>query len=181
MAPPARTRENVRDFIELATRRFRQALAARVSAHERAGNEVWRVLGDPDALAERAIAATVPEPSAWNELVGPFTRTEGVQARLGITRQAIASKAARRRLLRVITVDGAHLYPIWQFAGPGLLPGLADVLALFAEDAVDGWTLAGWLRTSDPELGEPPLDALARGEAERVFAVARVAARSLAA
>jgi hypothetical protein len=176
-----RAQQDKEDFIELAARRFREALAARVREHERAGNEVWRVLGDPGKLADRALDATVPEPSPWNELVGPFTRTEGVQARLNISRQAVASKAARRRLLRVITADDVHLYPVWQFAGHGVVRGLPDVLALFDEDAIDGWTLAGWLRTPEPDLGEPPLDALMRGETERVLAVARVAARALAA
>jgi hypothetical protein len=179
MDAPDRVRKG--EYLDLATQRFRQALAARVAAHERAGNEVWHVLGDPDELAERAVQATVPEPSPWNELIGPFTRTEGVQARLGITRQAVASKAARRRLLRVITADGLHLFPIWQFGPTGVVAGLPDVLALFDENAVDGWTLAGWLRTPDPDLGEAPIDALQRGEFARVMAVARDAARALAA
>jgi hypothetical protein len=120
-------------------------------------------------------------PSPWDELVGPFTLSVGVQARLGITRQAVAAKASRRRLLRVISADGVHLYPLWQFDGKRLLAGPPEVLALFPEDAVDGWTLAGRLRTPDPELGESPLDALARGEAARVQIIARMAARSLAA
>lgn len=122
-----------------------------------------------------------PVASPWDELVGPFVRSDGVQARLKITRQAVAAKAARRRLLRTITIEGEHLYPLWQFDGDHLLSGLAEVLALFPERAVDGWTLAAWLRTPDPDLGEPPLDVLAGGEVDRVRAVARSAARALAA
>lgn len=52
---------------------------------------------------------------------------------------------------------------------------------MFPERAVDGWTFAGWLRTADPDLDETPLDALARGEADRVRVAARTAARVLAA
>lgn len=115
-----------------------------------------------------------------DELIGPFTKTEGVQARLGITRQAVAAKAARRRLLRVITADGQHLYPIWQFDGRTALGGLPEVVALFPEGAVDGWTLAGWLRTVDPDLGESPHDALVRGDVARVMSAARAAAAALA-
>lgn len=52
---------------------------------------------------------------------------------------------------------------------------------MFPEDDVDGWTLAAWLRTLDPELGRAPVDALLRGEITLVHAVGRSAARSLAA
>lgn len=171
------------EFVEKATRRFRDALTERVRAHEQAGHELRQTLGEPDDLAERAVLATVPEPSPWDEVAGPFTRSEGAQARLGgISRQAVAAKAARRRLLRVVTADGVHLYPVWQFAPTGgLLPGLADVLALFPEHDVDGWTLAGWLRTPEPELGEAPLDGLLRGDLEHVQAVARSVRQRLAA
>lgn len=179
MTAPLRSED--RAFVAEATRVFQQALARVVAEHERAGRRARAVLGEPRSFAERAIQASTPLASPWDELVGPFVRSEGVQTRLGISRQAVAAKAARRRLLRTITVDGEHLYPLWQFDRGGLVAGLAEILAMFPERAVDGWTLAGWLRTPDPELSEAPLDALERGELDRVRAVARAAARALAA
>jgi hypothetical protein len=177
----AELKEDDREFVTRATREFERALTRVVASHERAGRSASVALGDPRSFAERAVHATAPEASPWDELVGPFLRSDGVQVRLGISRQAVAAKAARRRLLRTITADGEHLYPLWQFDGDKLVDGLAEVLALFPESSVDGWTLAAWLRTPDPDLGGPPLDALARGERERVWTVARSAARSLAA
>jgi hypothetical protein len=170
-----------REFVDQATREFKQALSRVVAEHGRAGRQASAVLGEPRSFAERAVQASAPLPSPWDELAGPFLRTEGVQARLGITRQAVAAKAARRRLLRTVTADGEHLYPLWQFDGDRVLDGLGAVLALFPEKAVDGWTLAAWLRTVDPDLDAVPLDALARGEVDRVSAVARAAAAALAA
>lgn len=170
-----------REFVAEATREFEQALLRVVAEHERAGRHAEAVLGDPRRFAARAVQASAPVASPWDELVGPFLRSDGVQARLGITRQAVSAKAARRRLLRTITVDGEHLYPLWQFDGDRVVTGLGEVLALFPEPAVDGWTLAAWLRTPDPDLGEAPFDALLRGEGDLVRAVARAAARSLAA
>jgi len=172
---------NARAYVSRATQEFERALTHIVVSHELAGRSADAVLGDPRSFAERAVLATAPEASRWDELVGPFVRTDGVQARLGITRQAVAAKASRRRLLRTITADGEHLYPLWQFDGGHLVVGLDEILALFPESSVDGWTLGAWLRTPDPDLGEPPIDALARGELERVRVVARAAARSLAA
>ncbi len=179
MTAPLRSED--RAFVAEATREFKQALSRVIAEHERAGRPARSVLGEPRSFAERAVQASAPLASPWDALVGPFLRSAGVQARLGISRQAVAAKAARRRLLRTITADGEHLYPLWQFDGGGIVPGLAEVLAMFPERAVDGWTLAGWLRTPDPDLDEAPLDALSRGEVARVRAVARTAARALAA
>lgn len=169
------------EFIDEATREFREALRRVVAAHAAAGRHARAVLGDPRVFANRAVVASAPAVSPWDELVGPFVRSEGVQARLGITRQAIAAKAARRRLLRTITSDGEHLYPLWQFDGDRVVDGLGEVIALFPEASVDGWTLAAWLRTVDAELGEAPFDALVRGDVGGVVEVAVAAARSLAA
>lgn len=170
-----------REFVAEATREFEQALSRVVAEHEQAGRRARSVLGEPRLFAERAVRASAPVASPWDDLVGPFVRSEGVQARLKITRQAVAAKAARRRLLRTITAEGEHLYPLWQFDGDRVVDGLAEVLAMFPEPAVDGWTLAAWLRTPDADLGEAPIDVLASGELERVRAIARTAARALAA
>jgi hypothetical protein len=179
MATPVRSPD--REFIEEATRQFERDLTQLVAEHGRAGRPARAVLGEPRSFAQRAVLATAPVASPWDDLIGPFTRSEGVRQRLRISRQAVAAKAARRRLLRVITIEGDHLYPVWQFEGGRLVAGLAEVLALFPETAVDGWTLAGWLRSPDPDLGEPPIDALARGEIDRVRTVARTAAHALVA
>lgn len=168
-------------YVAEASREFERALSRALAEHERAGHSARAVLGEPRSFAERAVHAVAPAASAWDELVGPFVRTDGVRARLKITRQAVAAKAARRRLLRVVTVEGEHLYPLWQFDGGRLRAGLGDVLALFPESAVDGWTLAAWLRTPDPEVGEAPWNLLSRGDLDRFRTVARNAARSLAA
>jgi hypothetical protein len=105
--------------------------------------------------------------------------SERVQALLGISREDLNAMARSRRLLRAITADGVGLFPCLQFDGNRVVPGLAQVLTLFAENQVDGWTLAAWLRTPEPDLGESPLEALRRGEAARVLTVARAAARAL--
>jgi hypothetical protein len=169
------------DFVLRAGERFVERLSALVGRYRSEGRDPSALLGPPEELAERALAAQAPDASPWDELIGPFQRTDGVQARLGITRQAVAAKAARRRLLRVFTSDGVALFPVWQFDGGRVTDGLAEVLALFPEDAVDGWTLAGWLCTEDPELEAVPMELIRAGEGEVVRLVARRAAAALAA
>jgi hypothetical protein len=175
----AASREDA-EFVARAAERFAQRLTLLTERYRLGGRTLNEMLGDPEDLADRALAAQAPVVSPWDELVGPFLRSEGVQARLGISRQAVAAKAARRRLLRVFTSDGVALFPLWQFTNGSVVPGLAEILALFPERAVDGWTLAGWLRTEDPELGAVPLDVLAQGEDQVVRALARSAAAGLA-
>lgn len=114
----------------------------------------------------------------WDGLVGPFTSSDGVQVRLGVTRETVDAMTRDRRLLRVVSADGIDLYPLSQFDGNHILPSLPRVLGLFPED-MDSWTVAGWFHSPDAELGEPPLDALRHGEEARVLAVARTAVRSL--
>jgi hypothetical protein len=83
--------------------------------------------------------------------------------------------------LRVFTADGVALFPTWQFVDDAIVPGLVSILTLFPEAAVDGWTVAGWLRTEDAELDAIPFAALLEGDIDRVRTVARSAAASLAA
>ena len=169
------------EFVQRAANRFAKRLQVIVDRYQREGRAVRDLLGEPEDLADRALLAQAPLASPWDELIGPFLRSEGVQARLHISRQAVAAKAARRRLLRVFTSDGVALFPAWQFSEGAVVRGLAPILALFSEDIVDGWTVAGWLRTQDPELGGVPFELLLAGEVDRVQSVARSAARSLAA
>lgn len=55
-------------------------------------------------------------------------------------------------MLAMTTSDGKVLYPVLQFAGRDLIAGLADVLGVFRDVPVDGWTLASWLVSPSPDL-----------------------------
>ena len=98
MAVPVRGDDEA--FVRRATQRFTDRLVHLLTHYRDSGRDPLEVLGEPEDLADRALTAQAPELSPWDELIGPFVRSDGVQARLGITRQAVAAKAARRRLLR---------------------------------------------------------------------------------
>jgi hypothetical protein len=136
-------------------------------------------LGSPEALARR-MAATIPLPSPWDEALGPFYGTGQVRRLLGgITRQAVDDRVRRRRLLALRTADGRYVYPTFQFDPQGrVLSGLSQVLRTFSKDAVDGWTLAGWLRARQRQLsGSNVVDWLkSGGDEELVLGLAREAA-----
>lgn len=107
-------------------------------------------LGDPATLARRMVAL-VPEPSAWNEVLGPFYATRGATTALGgISRQALGERRARRTIVALRTADDDWVYPLFQFDGGEVLPGLAE--AWQALDGVDDWTAAALLVTPQRAL-----------------------------
>lgn len=133
-------------------------------------------------LAER-LAAAIPQPSPWNELIGPFYATAQVRKLLGVTRQAVDDRLRRRTMLALKTADNRWVYPIFQFDERNqLLPGLAEVLACFDPATVDDWTVAGWIASSHEALGgDSVLERLRRGgDIDDVLTLARDAARRFA-
>jgi hypothetical protein len=59
---------------------------------------------------------TIPTPSQWNCLVGPFYTSAEVAWLLGgVSRQALADRRQRRTILATKTADGVFVYPTFQF------------------------------------------------------------------
>ncbi|HLE69952.1 MAG TPA: hypothetical protein VJH87_09745 [Vicinamibacteria bacterium] len=131
----------------------REALEEMAESYAERGRTLAE-LGTAGEIAERMVA-TVPAPSAWNEILGPFYSTPKLARILGgVSRQALADRRKRRSLLGLRTVDGAVVYPLFQFNERNeVLPGLSDVLQTFDPDDVDDWTLAAWLVAPQRSLG----------------------------
>ena len=145
---------------------IRRALAGLAESYAKKGRSI-RDLGTAQEIANRMLA-TVPAPSDWDDLLGPFYSTSGVAQLLGgISRQAIAERRERHTLLGLRTVDGSYVYPVFQFnAHNEVQPGLADVLQCFDPKTVDEWTVAGWLVASQRSLsGRSVMETLASGQA----------------
>lgn len=172
----------LRPFLEALTKRLREGLRERLIAYSTQGHSLAEI-GSPETLAERMLDV-VPEPSRWDDLLGPFYGTRQV-ARLcgGISRQAVADRRERGTLLGLKTADGALVYPTCQFDRRNrVLPGLPEVIRSLRGSGVDDWTLAGWLVAPLGSLGgESVIGHLRRGgELEPVLAAARDAARRFA-
>ena len=112
---------------------------------------------DPEAfhsaseLARKMLSA-VPEPSDWDDLLGPFYRTRQLAEILGLSTRAVQRRRQQRSLLGLKTEDGILVYPAFQLDADNLvLAGLPDVLRCFRNVPVDDWTLAGWLVA--PQVG----------------------------
>lgn len=87
------------------------------------------------------------------------------------SRQAIQQRRSRGTLLGLPLGGSGYLYPIWQFEGHAVLPGLPATLA--ALSSLDAWGQAAYLLAGEPRLdGMRPLDCLRAGRVTEVVEAA---------
>ncbi|GAA3882521.1 hypothetical protein GCM10022381_25990 [Leifsonia kafniensis] len=88
----------------------------------------------------------------WFQHVGPFLGGAEVADFLGVAPSGLDELVNRWRVVRVITTDGAVLYPIYQFASTGPLPGLSAILFTLTL-GLDDWGAALWLNRKSERFG----------------------------
>jgi hypothetical protein len=107
---------------------------------------------------------------AWTDQLGPVYTQGQVAELLGKSKQAVSTD---KGLLRLEMRDGRIGYPIFQFEGDRILPGIQDVVRALAPVAATSWTVASWLTSPSSDLGgETPLERLRRGDVPEVTVVA---------
>jgi hypothetical protein len=108
---------------------------------------------------------------AWAEQVGPAYTAKQVAALLGVTRQAVRQ---RRGLLRLEQRNGKTVYPVWQFDGATVLPGIQKVVLVLTPAVASPWTIASWLTSPNAELdGLRPYEELRHGNLTPVVEAAQ--------
>jgi len=91
---------------------------------------------------------------------------------LGLTRQGVDQRRRAGRLLALTLGRRGYRYPLWQFSGHGMLPGLEDTLR--ALDSFEEWAQASWFINPNMDLdGHSPLTLLRQGHSEPVIQAAR--------
>jgi hypothetical protein len=113
---------------------------------ERVDPQALRRLGPAREVAESWAQLLPLASSPLEDLTGPFYDTSSLRRWLGITRQALDSRARHGRILALTTGDGSRVYPAWQWrADKSPVPHLGEVLSLLLGGARDPWTAALWL------------------------------------
>jgi len=114
---------------------------------------------------------------AWAEQLGPPYRQGDVARLLEKSRQAVSADSS---LLRLEMRDGEIGYPVFQFDGRRVLPGIRAVIGILGPVVASPWTIASWLTSASSILdGRTPIQALRDGHIEAVTAAARQAAEAL--
>jgi hypothetical protein len=90
---------------------------------------------------------------------------------VGMTRQGIDKRRRTGTLIGLSLGRKGYVYPVWQFAEGGTLPGLQAVLAELRD--FGPWMQVAFMLSGDARLnGERPLDELRRGHVQQVVAAA---------
>ncbi len=122
-------------------------------------------------IAQRErLVSQAEDDQVWAEQLGPAYSTAEVAALLDVSKQAVAQRTG---LLRLEQRSGAPAYPVFQFDGDRVLPGIQTVVQTLAPQVATPWTTASWLTSPQRSLdGTRPVDALRRGEVNRVVEAA---------
>lgn len=103
-------------------------------------------------------------------------RQKDVRTQLDKSKQAVSSGEG---LLKLTMRDGSVGYPVVQFEGGVVLPGLREVVHMLAGVVATPWTTASWL-TSPLEGAATPVELLRDGQVEEVTLAARRVVRAWA-
>ncbi|GAA4479686.1 hypothetical protein GCM10023094_25210 [Rhodococcus olei] len=121
---------------------------------------------------------------AWENHIGAIlTHKQAVDA-TGWSKQALSQAVRDNRVLRLTAADGSIGY--WSGGltdtTPHIpIPGIKEVLKAWAHADVQSWTIASWMSSRQPELGDrTPRQALLDGDTTDVVTLARRAAERLA-
>jgi hypothetical protein len=107
---------------------------------------------------------------SWSDQLGSAYTQGQVAELLGKSKQAVSTD---KGLLRLEMRDGRVGYPVFQFEGDRILPGIPNVVRALSPVAATTWTVASWLTSPSSELGgKTPLELLRRGEVPDVIVVA---------
>lgn len=110
-----------------------------------------------------------------DEAGGGFSLSQAAE-RLKVTRQALHKRLVRGTVLGVQS-QGEWVVPAAQLreadGGWRVVSDLGPIVTIFREAQAGVWSALQFLVRRDPRLGEAPMDALARGDAEAVIAAAR--------
>lgn len=125
---------------------------------------------DAVRLARTVLEQNVAD-KAWGDQIGPCLTQRDVAQLLEKTEQAVSQDG---RLVRLHNRDGRPVYPLVQFDGRQVLPGIDRIVAAL-QDAVEPLTIASWLTARSRALEQTrPVDAI---RLERVEEVVRLAQR----
>ncbi|MBE9020889.1 helix-turn-helix domain-containing protein, partial [Chroococcidiopsidales cyanobacterium LEGE 13417] len=133
--------------------------------------EANRARSAADPLERARLRGIAARERLLNAEGGPLTISQ-VEELLGISRQAIHKRCSKGKLIALTTSKRGYLFPRWQFAENGILPGLESVLA--ALDESEPWMQAAFMLNPNIWLdGASPLEMLRQGKIEDVLVAAR--------
>lgn len=164
-------------YMERVLAAVKDELDRRVGRYAEVGRSLESEWG-PEDLGRALVGELIAEPSRWSKYIGPVLRRSSLADRTGLDADTIQALAKDFRIIELTTTDEVVVYPEFQLDGSDFLKGLDEVLARFAPNSIDGWTLAAWFTHPQVDAGGTSLvELLRRGDREVALQLARDAAR----
>lgn len=169
----------VRGLLSLASRMDSGAIEDAVAASSDLGvvlgamesGSGLKIISESDPLASARLRGLHVKLEVLEKAGGVLQPGE-VAGLLRMSRQAVGKRRRSGQLLALSTGKRGFEYPACQFGDGGVVPGLGEVLAAFA-DEVDPWMQLAFLVAPHGSLdGETPLDLMRRGEIDPVIRLA---------
>lgn len=102
-------------------------------------------------------------------------KSSDVAEYLAISVQAVSKKRSSRKILGLSLGGRGYVFPCWQFANNGILPGLSEILAILEAGLVPDWDRLRFFISQDFRLeGKTPLEFLQAGDLESVKLAAQI-------
>lgn len=136
------------------------------------------------AAGVKTVLSNLRARRAWENHIGAILTHKQALEVTGWSKQALSQAVRDRRVLQLKAADGAVGY--WSGGLTDTAPhtpilGIKNVLSAWAHADVEGWTIASWMSSPQPELGgRTPRQALLDGDAPAVTTLAQQASARLA-
>jgi hypothetical protein len=166
--------------------RLAVALSAVINAADVDGTEALRVMRrvsegialpklGADAAFERVLLRSLGADSELRAAEGGGLSDAEFAERLGLgSRETIRQYRGKGRIFGWRKDSRSYRYPAWQIHRQELLPGLAEVLAVFKEKELHPLSIIGYVLTPSDGLDDArPLDLLREGKVDEVVADAK--------
>jgi hypothetical protein len=106
---------------------------------------------------------------------GHSWKSSDVAQYLDISVQAVSKKRSSKKILGLSLGGRGYVFPSWQFADNGILPGLSEILAILEAGLVPDWDKLRFFISPDFRLEEKtPVECLQGSNLESVKSVAKV-------
>lgn len=112
---------------------------------------------DEAAAIGRRAALVVLAGDTWERALGDLLTSSEARVLLGgVSREALRKRVASGSMIALRDDAGAVRYPRWQFdaASDSVFPVVKRLNGVFGDAGLDAWTLASFITTRQPELGD---------------------------
>jgi hypothetical protein len=135
--------------------------------------DILAVIDRQDPLLKAKLRGIKARNTMLNDQGHPW-KSSDVAKYLDISVQAVSKKRSAKKILGLSLGKRGYVYPCWQFANNGILPGLSEIISILEAGLVPDWDKLRFFISGDFRLsGKTPLEYLQGSNLELVKLAAK--------